>query len=302
VRHQEEWLPLSLCANSLRDTIEIRIRNTYSMPERGGSMKKILSKTFIRTMSLAASAVVYSHAIFGIGGQWAPSPGLEVKASSGTLISSGTNVITLNQAKVSGLQGFGLKLWVDALPFIDIEAGSNVQFGYYDVNIISPNVTTPSKMDTTALAFDLNVPLVQGKPVFARIVNDVTILYPFLKFPPLVSIVKLYAGAGITQVIATSVLNKEFSDNALAKDAGSPAAVTSKNYTGAQVVDLLQKEIISEGLKSGIGFHLELGAKAKVPVIPIAIYADGKYHFLGSMPSAVDANSLTFELGAALAF
>jgi hypothetical protein len=40
----------------------------------------------------------------------------------------------------------------------------------------------------------------------------------------------------------------------------------------------------------------------KPPVIPIAAFADIKYHFLSTMPSAVDANSLTMELGAALAF
>jgi hypothetical protein len=32
------------------------------------------------------------------------------------------------------------------------------------------------------------------------------------------------------------------------------------------------------------------------------VYADMKYHFLSTMPSAVDANSMTMELGAALAF
>jgi hypothetical protein len=37
-------------------------------------------------------------------------------------------------------------------------------------------------------------------------------------------------------------------------------------------------------------------------VIPIAAFADIKYHFLSTLPSAVDGNSLTMELGAALAF
>jgi hypothetical protein len=51
-----------------------------------------------------------------------------------------------------------------------------------------------------------------------------------------------------------------------------------------------------------VGFHLEIGAKAKPPIIPIAVYANMKYHFLSTMPSAVDGNSLTMELGGALAF
>ncbi len=254
-----------------------------------------MKTTFIKTMALAASAVVYSHAIFGIGGQWAPAPGLEVKADRNAIAGTGANQIFINQAKVSGLNGFGLKLWIDALPFVDLEAGSNVQLGYYDVSVIGPGAG-----DSTALKFDLKVPGVSGKPAFARIVSDVTVLYPFLKFPPVISIVKVYAGAGITHVLATEVLNSAFGksavDAAIAKNGAT--AANSPEKVSAILIDAIK----AEGLKSGIGFHLELGAKAKVPVIPIAVYADAKYHFLSSMPKAVDANSLTYELGAALAF
>jgi hypothetical protein len=247
-----------------------------------------MKTALIRTVTLAAFAVVYSHAIFGIGGQWAPSPGLEVR---GIVAGTGGSAITLDQAKVSGLQGFGVKLWVDALPFIDIEAGSNIQLGYYDLSVLSAADTIPVK-------FDLKVPGVEGKPAFARIVNDVTVLYPFLKLPPLVSIVKLSAGAGITYVLATEVLNAEFGKKAVDKAlaAGKPAG------TAQEVSTLLAESIVDEGLKSGMGFHLQFGAKAKAPIIPIAIFANVKYHFLSSMPKAADSNSMTYELGAALAF
>ena len=87
---------------------------------------------WIRTLALAAAAVGYSHAIFGIGGQWAPAPSLEVKGSSGAVAGAGTDSVTLTQGKVSGLNGFGLKLWIDALPFVDVEAGSNVT-AYYRI-------------------------------------------------------------------------------------------------------------------------------------------------------------------------
>ena len=246
---------------------------------------------FIKSMILAVSAVAYSHAIFGIGVQWAPAPGLEVKGNRGSVTPVGSPQIFLNQAKVSGLTGFGAKLWIDALPFIDIEAGSNVQLGYYDLSVISTTDSLPVK-------FDLKVPGVEGKPAFARIVSDVTVLYPFLKLPPLVSLVKFYAGAGLTHVIATEVLNSGFGkqavDKAIAK--GTPTA------TADDISKVLIQSIKDEGLKSGIGFHLELGAKLKAPIIPIALYADTKYHFLNSMPKAVDSKSMTYELGAALAF
>ncbi len=252
-------------------------------------MKNLLMKT----MGLAAGAVVYSHAIFGIGGQWAPAPGLSVKASNDVVAGSGTSAISIDQKSVSGLNGFGVKLWVDAIPFIDLEAGSNIQFGTYDLALVSSGGTLPVK-------FDVGVPLVPNKPVYARIVNDLTVLYPFLKLPPLVSILKLYAGAGVSYGLTTEVLNAKFGkkavDDAIAKSGATAADSPEKVST------ILVKAIENNGLKSGMGFHLEAGAKAKIPVIPIAVFANAKYHMLSSMPSAVDANSLTLELGGALAF
>jgi hypothetical protein len=253
-----------------------------------------MKNLFIKTLALAACATAYSHAIFGIGGQYAPALGLEVKGSNGVVASSGGNNISIDQASVSGLTGFGVKLWIDALPFIDLEATSNIQYGFYDVNIISPSGTTP-------LEFDLGVPLVD-KPAFARIMNDVSVLYPFLKLPPVVSLVKLYAGAGITHVLATEVLNSGFAkkavDKAVAKAGGSTTAADSPEEVAAIVVDAIK----DEGLTSGFGFHLIAGAKAKPPIIPLAVFANIKYHILSSMPSSVDGNSLTLELGGALAF
>jgi hypothetical protein len=247
---------------------------------------------WMKTLGLAAGAVVYSHAIFGIGGQWAPATGLEVKSSKGKAASAGSDSIVLDQKGVTGLNGFGVKLWIDALPFVDIEAGSNIQWGLYDVSILGPGTTK------TDLKFDLGVPSVD-KPGFARIVNDLSVLYPFLKLPPLVSIVKLYAGAGMSYVLATEVLNSGFAKKAVDKAmAGDP----TKADTPDEVSKILIDAIKDEGLKSGVGFHLQAGAKAKPPIIPIAIFANIKYHILSTMPSAVDANSLTMELGGALAF
>lgn len=252
-----------------------------------------MKAAWIKSLALAAAAVGYSHAIFGIGGQWAPAPGLEVKGSTGTLVKTGTDSITMSQGKVSGLNGFGVKLWIDALPFIDIEAGSNVQWGMYDVTVAQGN-------QSQKLTFDLGIPTVD-KPGFARIVSDVSVLYPFLKLPPLVGIVKLYAGAGLSHVVATEVLNEKFAQKAVDK-ATSSGTNPSAADTPEKVANILVDAIKEEGFKSGVGFHLEAGAKAKVPIIPIAVFADVKYHFLSSMPSGVDASGATFELGGALAF
>lgn len=247
----------------------------------------------IKSLALAACAAASSHAIFGIGGQWAPAMGLEVKESQGTVAGTGGNSIAIDQASVSGLNGFGFKLWIDALPFVDLEAGTNIQYGFYDVSIVGPGTTV------TPLEFDLGVPLVD-KPAFARIMTDVSVLYPFLKLPPVVSLVKLYAGAGLTHVMATEVLNAGFAKKAVDKAiaGGSSADADSPDEVAAILVDAIK----DEGLTSGVGFHLMAGAKAKPPIIPLAVFANVKYHILSSMPSSVDGNSLTLELGGALAF
>jgi hypothetical protein len=247
----------------------------------------------MKTLALAALAAASSHAIIGFGGQWAPALNLKVKGSNGVIASSGGQNIALKQDEVEGLNGFGLKLWIDALPFIDIEATTNFQYGLYDVTILGPGTTV------TPVKFDLGVPVID-KPGFARSVNDLTVLYPFLSLPPVVSLLKLYAGAGITWVASTAVLDAGFAkkavDGAVAKGGASAAD------TPDEVASILADAITDEGLNYGFGFHLEAGAKVKPPIIPIAAFLNLKYHFLSSMPSAVDANSLTMEVGGALDF
>ena len=247
-----------------------------------------MKAAWIKSLALAAAAVGYSHAIFGIGGQWAPAPSLEVKESEGIVAGSGDGAVTLKQGSASGLNGFGGKIWIDALPFIDIEAASNFQWQMYDL-------TVSQGTQSREVKFDLGL---VDKPGFARIASDVSILYPFLKLPPVISLAKLYAGAGLTHVVATEVLNQKFAAQAVTKAVASGKSAGSPDEVAAILADAIK----DEGLKNGVGFHLTAGAKVKPPVIPIAVFADIKYHFLSTLPSAVDANSLTLELGGALAF
>lgn len=246
----------------------------------------------IKTFGLMAAAAIYSHAIFGIGGQWAPALGLKVKGDSSSVVAlGGGNDIYLDQAEVSGLSGLGAKIWIDFLPFVDLEASSNIQFGFYDLSVIQGTNTVEVKAP-------IDVPMVDDKPGFARIASDVSVLYPFLKLPPLVSLVKLYAGAGMTHVMATEVLNAKLAKKAVDKAVAAGRTPNTPSEVAAELVNVLK----DEGLTSGFGFHLVAGAKAKPPIIPIAVFANIKYHFLNSQPDAVDGNSLTMELGGALAF
>lgn len=253
-------------------------------------MRRLLTASLL----LAFVAVKPSHAVFGIGGHWAPAPTLSVKADSGTIVGSGANSIGLVNGKSDALQGFGLKIWVDALPLIDIEAATNVQFATYNVAFIMPDGSR-HKLD-----FDFGIPLAPTTPGFVRIHNDVSILYPFLKLPPLVSIAKLYGGAGISYGLATAVMSPAFAKSAFEKSGSNAPDPTTA--TQQDVAKYLADKIVDEGLKQGVGFYLQLGAKVKPPVIPIAVYADAKYQFFSMMPDEIDGPSVSLEVGGALAF
>lgn len=251
-------------------------------------MRRLLATTAM----VALGSVLPSHAIFGIGGHWAPAPTLSVKKGEGIIAGSGAQAITLQTGESDPLQGFGVKLWIDALPFVDIEAASNVQFGTYDVAFTLPG------NNTYDLEFDLGVPLAPSKPAFVRIHNDISVLYPFLKFPPAISIAKIYGGAGMSYGLATEVMSTDFAKKALEKAGNINPATASEEEVSKALADA----IVDEGLQMGVGFYLQVGAKVKPPIVPIAIYADAKYQFFSMMPDAVDGPSVTLELGGALAF
>lgn len=254
-------------------------------------MNKLLSTT----LALAAGAVVNSHAIFGIGGHWAPSPGLEVARSTDTVASAGGRHFIVDEKGTTGLNGFGLKVWIDALPIIDVEATGNLQFGEYSLTMTGPNSTGGTQ--TVDVNFDFGVPLVPTEPVFFRSVNDLTITYPFLSFPPTPELVHFYAGAGLSYVISSAVLDAEFATQALADANFDEAAGTAD-----AAAEAIAKALIDEGLNMGVGFHVVLGARASPPIIPLAAYANLKYHFGGNQAETVDAASLTIEIGGGLAF
>jgi len=259
-----------------------------------------MRKLVVPTLAMALGAVTPSHAIFGIGAHWAPAPTLSVKESSGPVASLGTEgSIGLNTGSSDPLQGLGVKLWIDVLPFIDIEAAANVQFATYDVNFTLPDGNGGT--DSYPLKFDLGVPFAPTRPSFSRIHTDISVLYPFLKLPPGLSIAKIYGGAGLSYGLATEVLTSGFAkkamDKAIAEDGFDPQTATSD-----EIAEVLTGAIVDEGFKQGVGFYLQLGAHVKPPIIPIAIYADAKYQFFGFMPDAVDGPSVTLELGGALAF
>lgn len=246
------------------------------------------------SLALAGALATPSHAIFGLGAHIAPAYGPEVKGSSGPIMPPGStnaNRISLLTGSASGLQGLGLKFWIDVLPFIDLEATSNIQFGYYDMAFIVDDGTP----DTTNVNPGFNIPFTEDKPFVARVSGDAAVLYPFFNIPFL----KLSAGGGLSYIAATPVLSSSFARDALTKaEAGGFDAETANE--GA-ISDVLVDALKDEGMAGGIGFFLQAGAKVKPPLIPLAAYANGKYGFGGPSVSGFSGSGLTVELGLAFA-
>ncbi len=254
-----------------------------------------MKRIWIHAWIVLSALAIQSHAIFGVGGHWAPALGFDVKANQDTVASSGGQAATLDEKGLSGLQGFGAKIWIDALPFVDLQMTGNFQFGYYDVDLITPD--GQGGTTTTPVSFGLKMPFVQDKPYFARAYGDLAVLYPFLKLPPLISLVKVYGGGGVTYGVATQILTASFAKSALAS-----ANLQNSPTDQAALSKALIKAMRDRGLKTGMGGFLQLGSQFKPPVIPIAVYLDFKYHFLGFAPDLTSGSDLTMELGGALAF
>lgn len=266
-----------------------------------------MKSTWLKSLVLVGALTLPSHAIIGLGVHLAPAFGPEIKASNGPVMPDGTNPLYANRillktGSASGLQGVGVKLWLDFIPVVDVEATLNAQFGYYDMALIVDTATTPggAQYDTTKINPKYGIPFTQDKPFYGRVSGDLAVLYPFLKLP----LVKLYAGGGVSYIVATPVLNSKFTKKALedAEAAGNgfnPETDDPEEIKDV-VIDALKND---ENYGKGIGFFAQVGAKVKPPIIPLAVYTNAKYGFGGPSVTGVSGGSgLTIELGGAIAF
>lgn len=255
-----------------------------------------MKNVWLKTLPLLALAALPSHALFGLGVHVAPAFGPEVKASSGFVMPDGSAAadrIQLMTGGASGLQGLGVKFWVDFLPIVDVEATSNVQFGYYDMAFIVDD----GSPDTTEVNPGFGIPFTEDKPFFARVTGDVAVLYPFFKIP----LLKLSAGGGLSYIAATPVLSNSFAKSALTK-AESEGSFDADNATASSITDVLVDALKDEGMASGVAFFVQAGAKVKPPLIPLAVYANGKYGFGGPSVSGMSGGpGFTLEIGGAFA-
>ena len=261
--------------------------------------------------ALALLAAAQSFAIFGLGGHYVMNTG-SLDASSGTVanldVSSETANVVLDQKKVDGLGGFGVKLWVDALPFVDVEATGNMMWSRYSASLNFQDQTGAAlpgmEPVPIELEFDGLPGLGKAKPVFAAISGDLSVTYPFDMIP----FVRPYIGGGISYIASTPVMDSAFTQKFLAGEGGKALLAATTEGASGQMDEAAAQEIgqklgealADEGLNTGIGAHAIVGVRVKPPIIPLAIYANSKYYFGGGYDSRFDSG-FVFEIGGGFA-
>jgi len=239
-------------------------------------MKKNLA--FAAAFALFASTQAF--AIAGIGAHYVMNTG-SLESSTGTVAS---NLITVNQESASGLQGLGFKLWIDFLPFVDIEGTFNVAAVRYRT-FLKIGSNEPKSLEYAPEA-PYNMVFDKASPIYGVFSGDVSITYPF-ELP----IIRPYLGAGISPYMASiPIVNADF----ISKLNLDPTASVD------DIGDSVSRALKDADYKTGIGGHIIAGLRIKLTVIPAALYANGKYYFGGNLPKQF-SNGFVFELGGGLA-
>ena len=125
----------------------------------------------------------------------------------------------------------------------------------------------------------LDNPFLKKTP-YAKLQFDLTVRKYVLKVPPVVNIVKVYAGAGASSFFATPLLSGAFVAKTLGntlKVADDPAQLKNAIFDPqGEAMQKLGKQFLADLMTPHFGAHLDVGAMLKLPVVPVGLYIDGK--------------------------
>lgn len=236
----------------------------------------------------AALLATQSFAIAGIGAHYTPAVGTSLNEAKKSEIFKGQDKLQFSHGNFDYIQGFGFKAWVDLLPFIDIEGTFNIQFASYNATLWVDGEPHPLEIELGG------TPFAKATPKYIAMNADISVTYPFSipLFP-----IRPYVGGGLTMHWNTFVLNKAFVANVIKDAYGEAAVVPSANELANKVVDYAK----DEGLTKSVGIHLLAGVRFKLPIIPIAAYANVKCYLGGDYDDDIDAGHFAFELGGGFA-
>ncbi|MEK7392787.1 MAG: hypothetical protein AAB214_09495 [Fibrobacterota bacterium] len=198
-----------------------------------------------------------------------------------------------SREKMSSMNQLGVKAWLEIplLP-IEFEAASNLAWGSYKSSMSYINGS--QKID---IPVDVASPLVglgeeKGGTPYVNLLTDVTIRYPLIEIPPVLHTLKLYVGAGVTHVLASRVIDKKDIQETF-NSATDKFEIAAPEKSKTVLEDNL--------LQSTFGGHVSLGAQLKIPVIPIALFVDGKWYVNTATSDAATKYPFSVSAGAGFA-
>jgi len=262
-------------------------------------MKKfrVLAVALLLTLTAASS----SYALFGAGLHWGfdLSMGMadvekeNIRFGDGLSIDiPGLGTVDANDAfYVSRMNwdrswiNFGGKVYIDIIPYFEtIELSCNFGMWQYDGTLyyIDPIGTATSFPTLRHEPVDLTLKNIDGLSYigltgtpYAKLHFDATVRKTILNL----WLVKFSAGAGVSAHLATPLLSNDIVQRALNLGNNIDPALFAQlaDPSSAAAKDIV-KTIIDEALgKPAMGMHILLGAKGKLPFIPVGVYIDGKY-------------------------
>jgi hypothetical protein len=273
---------------------------TNTSSERRFVMKRL--SVFVVSALVTFSAVSSSYAIGGLGFHWGFDYSLsmdDVKNERVSILPDISGLPDELQGVVDGVDffrisrtewrrsaiNFGGKAYIDMIPFIEaVEVSCNFGLWQYDglleyIDIIGTGASgKPNYKPLDLTLGKLGMPEyigLDGTP-YAKLQLDATVRKTLLNL----WIIKLSGGAGFSSHFATPLLTSTLVEGVLGKSLNDPAtlnALLSGNLGTKVGKDIVQK-ILDEAMgKPVYGMHILLGLKAKLPVMPVGLYIDGKY-------------------------
>ncbi len=241
----------------------------------------------------ASLLATQAFAIAGIGFHYSPNVGTTLKTGKQAplKVNDKEYPVEFSHGDFDYIQGFGFKAWIDILPFVDVEGTFNIQFASYNATLWADGEPHPLEIELGG------TPFAKATPKFIAMNADISVTKPFSipLFP-----IRPYVGAGLTIYWNTFILNNAFVEGVLERSGKDLSGSSAK-----EIADALAKNVVDaakdKGLNKSVGFHLLAGARFKLPIIPIAAYANVKVYLGGEYDSDIDAGHVAFELGGGFA-
>jgi len=242
-------------------------------------MRKILF-----AVAFAVIANTQAFAIIGAGAHYVMNLTGSLNASSGTAYNNDALSIDVVQQKADGLQGLGFKAWIDFLPLVDIEGTFNISATRYKTSLVINPIVGEST--TIPLAYTPDAPynmiFDRADPLYGKFFGDLSVTYPITSLP----LIRPYAGLGISYLASIPILNADFARKMLEKSNDLADALTTsiddpaaRDKAATEIGNVLVKTLKDSDYKTSITGHIIAGLRIKPPIIPLAIYANGKYYF-----------------------